>query len=468
MSRFSLTYLCSFFLLLSVLSFFNIIYSYYFNLYLNVNTYIYTLLISLFIGSFFLFKKKKENKVSIYEKISVVILGYFLLPLIISIPFFLSIYNISFIDCYFEAISGFTSTGFTIFDNVKHLDQSIILWRSSSQWIGGLYFLFSIILLINVFDDKLKKSLTNFLSFNTSETFNQSFKVLILYSILTFIIFVILKLIDFRTFNAVNFSLSLISSGGFLPTNSLDKVINTDFKKIIFSILMLISFFSIFLSYNLTFIKKKNLNVFFEDFYLLLYLLIVTIIFFLFFNYNENFIDILFSISSSISNIGFSLKGTNSDQYFIFLILVIIGGSFFSTSSGIRFIKLFTLIKYSINDLLSHTKPKQILISKMAFSEKNIDQTDVNKYFFTLIVFIISLSTIVSLLLLSNIDLDNSFKLGILTIMNTVNSSNYGIENFDFLNLNYFSKLALMTFMIIGRVELLTILILAKKFLFKN
>ena len=104
----------------------------------------------------------------------------------------------------------------------------------------------------------------------------------------------------------------------------------------------------------------------------------------------------------------------------------------------------------------------------MAFSEKYIDQTDINKYFFTLIIFIISLSIIVSLLLLSNIDLDNSFKLGILTIMNTVNSSNYGIENFDFLNLSYFSKLALMTFMIIGRVELLTILILAKKFLFKN
>ena len=468
MSRFSLTYLCSFFLLLSVLSFFNIIYSYYFNLYLNVNTYIYTLLISLFFGSLFLLKKKKDKKISIYEKISVVIFGYFLLPLIISIPFFLSIYNISFIDSYFEAISGFTSTGFTIFENVKHLDQSIILWRSSSQWIGGLYFLFSIILLINVFDDKLKKSLTDFLSFNTSETFNQSFKVLILYSILTFIIFIVLKLIDFRTFNALNFSLSLISSGGFLPTNSLSKVINTDFKKIIFSILMLISFFSIFLSYNLAFIKKKNLNVFFEDFYLLLYLSIVVIIFFLFFNYNENFIDILFSISSSISNIGFSLKGSSSDQYFIFLILVIIGGSFFSTSSGIRFIKLFILIKFSINDLLSHTKPKQILISKMAFSEKYIDQTDINKYFFTLIIFIISLSIIVSLLLLSNIDLDNSFKLGILTIMNTVNSSNYGIENFDFLNLSYFSKLALMTFMIIGRVELLTILILAKKFLFKN
>ena len=45
----------------------------------------------------------------------------------------------------FESISGFTSTGFTIFENIKHLDESLILWRSTSQWIGGLYFLFSII-----------------------------------------------------------------------------------------------------------------------------------------------------------------------------------------------------------------------------------------------------------------------------------------------------------------------------------
>ena len=468
MSKFSLIYLCSFFLLLAVLSFFNIIYSYYFNLYLNVDTYIYTLIISLIIGSGFLFKKKKENKISIFEKISLVIIGYLILPLVISIPFFLSIYNISFIDCYFEAISGFTSTGFTIFDNVRHLDQSLILWRSSSQWIGGLYFLFSIILLIDVFDDNLKKSLTDFLSFNTSEMFKQSSKVLILYTILSFIIFLILKLIDFRTFNALNLSLSLISSGGFLPTNGIDKIINTDFKKVIFSIIMLISFFSIFLSYNLTFIKKKNLNVFFEDFYLLIYLVFVIIIFFIFFNYNENFIDILFSISSSVSNIGLSFQNSNSDLYFIFLLLVIIGGSFFSTSSGIRFIKLFTLIKFSINDLLSHTNPKQILISKMTFSEKNIEQKDINKYFFTIIIFIISLLTITSLLLISNINLDNAFRLGILTIMNTVNSSIYGLENFDFFNLNNFSKLTLIVFMIIGRVELLTILILFKKFLFKN
>ena len=195
MSRFSLNYLGIFFILISGLSFFNIIYSYYFNLYLNIDTYFFTLLISLIIGVVFLVKKKEEKKISIYEKILIVIIGYIVLPFIISIPYYLSIYNISLLDCYFEAISGFTSTGFTIFENVKHLDESLILWRSSSQWIGGLYFLFSIVLLIDIFDINLKKPLTDLISFNTSETLRQSIKILILYTSLTFGIFIILYML---------------------------------------------------------------------------------------------------------------------------------------------------------------------------------------------------------------------------------------------------------------------------------
>ena len=101
MSRFSLIYLSSFFLLISFLSFLNILYSYYFNLYLNIDTYVYTLLISLALSSIPLIKKKDNKKTSIYEKIITILLGYFLIPGIISIPYYLSIYNISFLDCYF-------------------------------------------------------------------------------------------------------------------------------------------------------------------------------------------------------------------------------------------------------------------------------------------------------------------------------------------------------------------------------
>ena len=468
MSRFSLNYLGIFFILISFLSFFNIIYSYYFNLYLNIDTYIFTLFISLIIGAILLFKKKIDKKITIYEKILIVVIGYILLPIIISIPYYLSIYNIPLLDCYFEAISGFTSTGFTIIENIKDLDESLILWRSTSQWVGGIYFLFSIILLIDIFDNSLKKSLTNFISFNISEIFKQSFKILILYIILTLVLFIVLNLIDIPSFDAFNLSMTIISSGGFLPVNNIELIINSNFKEVVFSILMLASFFSLFLSYNIIFLRKKSINFFTEDFYLLIYFIFLVVIFFIFFNFNYDFSSIFFSLTSSISNIGISLNDTPKNLSFIFLILVIIGGSFFSTSSGIRFIKIYSLLKFSINELLSHSRPKYVYINKFSFSDNHIEQSDLYKYFLSLLVFIISLFIISSLLTISNINMEEAFKLGILTLMNTVNSSMFGLNDFNFLNLNISSKLILIIFMIIGRVELLTILIICKKFLFKN
>jgi len=468
MNRFSLNFLGIFFLLISILSFINIIYSYYFNLYLNIDSYLYTLFISLFLGVFLLITKKNEIKTTNYEKILAMITGYIVIPVIISIPFYLSINNISFLDSYFESISGFTSTGFTIFENIKHIDKSLILWRSTSQWVGGIYFLFSIVLLIDFFDNSLKRSLTNFITFNTTEILKQSFKILILYASLTFFIFLVLNLIDFRVFDALNLSMTIISSGGFLPVNNIEIILNTNFKINIFSTLMLISFFSLFLIYNLIFIKKKSLDFFTEDFYLFIYLILVIFIFFIFFNNDNNFTTIFFSIISSVSNIGFSLNNTSNNLHFIFLILVIIGGSFFSTSSGLKLLKLYSLIKFSINEILSYSKPKHVYTNKFIFSGSNIEQTDINKYFLSILIFIISLFTISALLTLSNINFEDSFKLGILTLMNTVNSSMYSVADINFADLAIQNKFILIGFMIIGRVELITLLIICKKFLFKN
>ena len=468
MSYFSLIYLGIFSLIISVLSFFNIIYSYYFNLYLNLDSYIYALILSLILGLIFLIKKKDNYKISIYHKIVTVISGYFILPIIISIPFYFSIYNISFLDSYFESISGFTSTGFSVFDNVKHLDESLILWRSSSQWVGGLYFLFSIILLIDIFDNSLKKSLTNFLSFNVSETLKQSSKILILYILLTFAIFVILNILDFRIFDSFNLSMTLISSGGFLPVNNLSSIVNTNAKEIAFALLMLVSFFSIFLSYNLFFVKNRNISFFQEDIYLFIYLIILIFLFFLFFNSEYNFSVIFLSLASSVSNIGISLDHSPPNLSFIFLILVIIGGSFFSTSSGIRFLKIYALFKFAINDLISHVRPKNVFLNRNLFLNVNFQKVEIDKYFLSVMIFIISLFLLTSFLTVSGISLESSFKLSVLTLMNTVNSSMFDLNYFDFQELQFFTKYYLIIFMIIGRVELLTLLIICKKFLFKN
>ena len=463
-------YLSFFFLLISILSIFNVIYSYYFNLYLSLNNYYFSFIISFFLAIFF-YKinfGEKNKRVAIFDKILTVFLGYILLPIILSLPLYFSIYNLTFLNALFESFSGFTSTGFTIFENIKHIDQSLIIWRSSTQWIGGLYFLFSIVYLIDIYDESFKKSLTNFLTFNSSEVFKQVTKVFLIYTILTFFIFIILNLIGIRSFNSLNLSMSIISSGGFIPVNDLDTILVNDTQVILFSILILISFFSIFFIYNLFSIRKKNLNFFYEDLHLLSYFISVLIIFFLFFSFNNDFTYNLLSLTSSISNIGLSLDFDQSNLNFVYIILVIIGGSFFSTSSGLRFIKVYSLLKYSLNQILSYSRPKNIFMNKLIFSKINFEFEEINKYFLAVLKFILSLFLLTSHLSISGINFENSFKLSILTLMNTVNSSAYGLADLDFNNFHYFTKIFLIFFMIIGRIELISIMLIFRKFLFKN
>ena len=389
------------------------------------------------------------------------------MPLILSIPLYLSIYNLTFLSSYFEAVSGFTSTGFTIFENIKHIDQGLILWRSSIQWIGGLYFLYSIIFLIDIYDESLKKSLTNFLSFNSSEVLKQSVKIFFLYSSLTIFIFIVLNIVGIRSFNSLNLAMTIISSGGFLPVNDLSLILIYNSQIIIFSFLMLLSFFSIFFTYNLIFLRNKNLNFFYEDIHLFLYFLIVVSIFFVFFSYDNNFIFSFLTLVSSISNIGISLDIDQTNLNLVYLILVIIGGSFFSTSSGLRFLKIYSLTKYSINQILSFSRPKNVFMNKLVFYKINFESKEINKYFLTILIFIISLFSLSLILTFGGIEFENSFKLAILTLMNTVNSSAYGISDFNFQNLHFLTKYFLILFMIIGRVELISLLLIAKKFLFK-
>ena len=468
MIKLQVKYLSFFFAVISLLSFFNIIYSYYLNFYLNLNTYYYCLIASIFLSVLFFKVKSREKKFSIFDKILTVFFGYLLIPVILSIPFYFSIYNLTFLNSYFEAISGFTSTGFSIFDNIKHIDQSIILWRSSTQWIGGLYFLFSIIFLIDIYDESFKKSLTNYLSFDSSEIFKQAIKIFLLYSFLTLIIFLVLNIFSVRTFNSLNLAFSLISSGGFLPDNDLTNIIKNNSQIIILSVLMLFSFFSIFFSYNLVFLRNRNINFFYEDLHLIVYLTIIVLIFLLFFSFNKDFSVNFLAIVSSMSNIGFSIKTDQTNMSLVFLILVIIGGSFFSTSSGLRFVKIYSLFKYSINQILSFSRPKNVFMNKLIFTNINFDFNEINKYFLTIIIFIMSLFIFTSILSISGISFENSFKLSILTLMNTVNSSIYGLTDFNFNNLHFLTKYCFILFMIIGRIELLTILLILKKFLFKN
>ncbi len=136
MSLFRVKYLSFFFILVSIFSFLNIIYSYYFNLYLNLNTYYFSLFSSLIIGLLFFKMKETTKKPTIFEKILTVFLGYILLPLVLSLPFYFSIYNLTFLNSIFESVSGTlifklpspieVEAKIRLFIDLKNLEENLI------------------------------------------------------------------------------------------------------------------------------------------------------------------------------------------------------------------------------------------------------------------------------------------------------------------------------------------------------
>ncbi|MBO6491242.1 MAG: TrkH family potassium uptake protein, partial [Pelagibacteraceae bacterium] len=209
-------------------------------------------MVSLFLGIIFIFYNKKflNVKINFFEKLFLVIAGFFYFPLLISMPYYLSIYDISFINSYFEAISGFTSTGFTILESVKEIDEPLLIWRSGSQWLGGLYFLYSLFLLSESSKIKIKNIYIDYEGVNLSEIKNQYTKVLLIYFLLTALILILLTYSGIRLFEGFNLSLTIISAGGFIPTNLLSEIVRSENQKLIFSFSMLIPFFNLYLIYN--------------------------------------------------------------------------------------------------------------------------------------------------------------------------------------------------------------------------
>ena len=468
MFRSTFLYLGIFTIFVSIFSLLSILFCYYFDTSLNIQVYFGCLLVSLFLGIIFIFYNKKffNIKVNFFEKLFLVIAGFFYFPLLISMPYYLSIYDISFIDSYFEAISGFTSTGFTIFENVKKIDEPLLIWRSSSQWLGGLYFLCSLFLLAESPKIKIKNIYTNYEGLNLSEIKNQYSKVLLIYFLLTVLVFILLTYSGIRLFEGFNLSMTITSAGGFIPTNFLSEILRLENQKLIFSFSMLIPFFNLYLIYNMIFVDRSVANNK-EDLYLLILLLFILITTYIFFSNIFGFTSILFAVLSSLSNIGLGLDNQFFNLSFLFLILTIIGGSSFSTSSGLKFIKLYTLFKFSLKEIYLLVKPLYVSSNRLFLSKNKIKDEEINIYFLSIVFFISSLFILSGILSFEQINFKDSLTLSILTITNTVNSNNYNLSEFYFLDINIFSKISLMFFMIIGRVELLGFLILIKKFFFK-
>ena len=462
-------YLGLFCIPLSLLAFINILYASYFDYFLSINSYFLTLLLSIIFSSGFYFIGRKSNKkINFIDQLVLIIALYLILGFLVSIPFYMSNFKITFANAFFESISGLTGTGFSIFNNIKYLDPTLILWRSSSQWIGGLYFLFFLILVFS--NSGFNYKMTNLTycgdsNLKSRENIkNNILKIFIIYCVSSLILITLLNISGVRLFNSLNLTMSLISNGGFLPSDNLNEIIYTNLQKtvLIFSLLLsMLNFYLIFNIYNKK-ILLKNHN---EDLYLIgLSLLFILMVYF---NSFDAF-DIIISVMSSFANSGISLLEENNNLGLYFLIITIIGGSLVSNSSGIKFSRFYILLKITSSEIFKLISPNSVINKTIFNSENKITDENVKISFLIFISFFISLFILSSFLVLDEIGFERSFKLSILTLTNTVNSEMYGLGKLEFNNLLLSSKISLIIFMIIGKIELISIFLIFKKLLFKD
>ncbi len=454
---------------ISLLSILNILYASYFDFFLSINAYLITLFLSLILGTcLFIYGKNANKKINFYEQLILIISVYLFVSILISIPFYLSNLKINFLSGLFEAVSGLTGTGFSIFKNIKYLDPTLILWRSSSQWIGGLYFLIFLILL---FSNKSFNFKMTQLTYSGESTFksednikNNILKLFIFYVILSFIFLALLNFSGIRLFNSLNLSMSLISGGGFLPSDNLGNIIITGFQKLTLIILLLLSMLNFFLIFNF-FNKKillKNHN---EDLYLIILSLILILL--VFFNKFDS-LDLIISVLSSLANSGITLLKSDLNLSLYFLLITIVGGSIISNTSGIKLARFYILLKITSSEIIKLISPNSVINRTIFSSENKITNENIKISFLIFISFFFSLFILSSLLVIDNIGFERSFKVSILTLTNTVNSEMYGLQNLNFTNLLTSSKISLIIFMIIGKIELISVFLIFKKLFLKD
>ena len=462
-------YLSLFCFPISFLAFINILYATYFDYYLSIETYFTTLIVSLIVGLGLLyFGKNSTKKINYIDQLVLIISTYFLNSTLIAVPFYLSNYQVTLVNSFFEATSGLTGTGFSILENIKYLDPTLILWRSSSQWIGGLYFL---IFLIIIFSNKnINYKMTDLVysgdsSSKSEENIKQNItKIIIIYFVLSFLIFTLLNISGLRLFNSLNMSMTLLSGGGFLPANDINQIISTNFQKIIFFISLIISMLNLFLLFNL-FNKKNLLDGHKEDLYLIIFLILLFGL--ISFNDYSSF-HLIISVLSSLANSGLTLLEQGNNLSLYFLLITIIGGSLISNTSGIKLIRFYILLKITSSEILKLISPNSIINKKIFGSDRKISDDNIRISFLIFISFFLSLFILSSFLVVDNIGFEKSFKLSILTLTNTVNSEMYNMENINFINLLTSSKLSIIFFMIVGKIELISIFLIFKRVIFKD
>ena len=424
---------------------------------------------------------KKENiKINLRQAFLLTIVSWFLIAFFGSLPFIYTSSSLSFTDSFFEAVSGITTTGSTVIANLDNLSEGILVWRSLLQWFGGIGIIVLAVAILPTLqiggmqllhmehDDPYEKTLPKINKF--------IIEIVSLYVSLTILCFFFYYIFGMSAFDSLIHCMSTISTGGFsnhsssfeyFKSNSLENV------SIVFMILGSLPFV-IFIQ----FIHGQKMSIFKDDqikLFLSLLLIIIFVTSFWLANYLKlDFFQSLrlatFNITSILTGTGYTSSNYNNWGGFglvIILMIMFIGGCAGSTTGGIkifRFQILFRGVRLQIKKL---TKPHAVFLMK--FNNKTVTEntyTSIISFFFLYILLFIFTSVSLSL-----------FGLDFLTALSASASaiSNVGPgigeiigPNGNYASINDISKWILAITMLVGRLEIFTILVLFSKNFWKK
>ena len=404
-------------------------------------------------------------------------LSWIFMSLFGTIPYVLSGIDLSYTNIFFETVSGLTTTGSSILTDIEAVDKSLLIWRSTTQWLGGMgVIVLTITVLpllgsggINLFKAESPGPSADRLT----PKFKDTAKLLwIVYISLTILQTILLYYSGLNFFDAFNHSLTTLSTGGFSTFNTSVSEFST-LSKFIINIFMYLAGTSFILL--LKTIRSKSLSEFFKSTEFLFYSFIVisTAIIFLFktIRTNENIFESInnafFTSLTLITTTGFTnlnYENWNINYKTFILGLMFLGGMAGSTAGGLKTIRVIALLKSVRNEIRKIFYPNAIFkirMSKSILPEKMIESVQT---FFILYVAIFVLGTFAISISSNYHGTPLSFEATMSAVASAMNNIGPGLGEIGPIK-NYFfidslTKTLLSLLMIIGRLEIFPIAIL--------
>lgn len=442
-----------------------------------ISYYLFTMLIALVLGlSGIAAGWKAESTVGKREGAVIVTSTWLLYTLIGSLPFWMSGFIPDFTDAFFETLSGFTTTGTSILNNIESLPYNLLFWRSMTHWIGGLGIVVIFLAILPMIGGAGYQLFTSESTTPTREKIlpkiNQTAKILLyVYVVLTLLCALALLLAGMNGFDALNHALSTISTGGF----STKQLSIAYFQSP--AIEYVIIFFMFFSGVNFTlyyFLVKFNFDKIIKNeelkYYIIVLVVAAVIIFLSHIDYNnssgfrdfeKSFRSSLFIVTSCITSTGLCTEDYtlwNSFTWVVMLVLMISGASTYSTSGGIKISRVVLIVKFCYYEFKKLVHPNAIIPVK--FNGQIVkDEMMMRILAFTMIyTLIIVIGTFV--LSLSGLGFIESMS-GMITCMSDVGLGLGQLgPTHSFSEIPVFSKWFLAFVMIVGRLEVYSVLLL--------